>query len=96
MCFTGQPDYLYDAGMERYGGTCGGEDVSIYATGPWAHLFDGVHEQNYIAHVMMLATCTGPYADVCEAYATAAATYSFSSALVMLFAMAAILMNRIL
>ena len=30
----------------------GGEDVAIYAGGPMAHLFHGVHEQHYIFHVM--------------------------------------------
>ncbi len=33
----------------------GGEDVAIYAGGPMAHLFHGVHEQNYIFHVMAYA-----------------------------------------
>ena len=28
----------------------------IYAWGPWAHLFDGVVEQNLIYHVMAHAT----------------------------------------
>lgn len=32
--------------------THGAEDVAIYAGGPWAHLFHGVHEQHYIYHVM--------------------------------------------
>jgi len=32
--------------------THSGEDVAIYATGPWAHLFSGLVEQNYIYHVM--------------------------------------------
>ncbi|CAB3997047.1 alkaline phosphatase-like isoform X1 [Paramuricea clavata] len=35
----------------------GGEDVGIYATGPFAHLFHGVVEQNYIFHVMDHALC---------------------------------------
>ncbi|MGK0441531.1 MAG: alkaline phosphatase [Pseudohongiellaceae bacterium] len=35
-----------------YGESHGGEDVAIYATGPWAHLVKGVQEQNYIYHVM--------------------------------------------
>nr|KAG5709212.1 hypothetical protein BaRGS_017964 [Batillaria attramentaria] len=39
--------------------THAGEDVAIYATGPMAHLFHGVHEQNYIAHVMAYASCVG-------------------------------------
>jgi alkaline phosphatase len=32
--------------------THGGEDVPIYASGPWAHLFQGVVDQQYIFHVM--------------------------------------------
>ena len=35
--------------------THGGEDVAIYAGGPWAHLFHRTHEQNYIYHVMRYA-----------------------------------------
>lgn len=41
--------------------THGGEDVAIYAKGPMAHLFHGVKEQNYVAHVMAYATCLEPY-----------------------------------
>ena len=41
--------------------THGGEDVVIFARGPMAHLFHGVHEQNYIAHVMGYASCVGDY-----------------------------------
>lgn len=33
----------------------GGEDVAIYAIGPWAHLFHKTHEQHYIFHVMQHA-----------------------------------------
>ncbi len=44
----------------------GGEDVAVYATGPMAHLFYGVHEQNYVAHVMGHAACMGPYAGNCK------------------------------
>ncbi len=29
-----------------------GEDVAIYAGGPWSHLFQQTHEQHYIYHVM--------------------------------------------
>ena len=32
--------------------THAGDDVGIYAQGPWAHLFHGVIEQNLIYHVM--------------------------------------------
>ncbi|OWF51691.1 Alkaline phosphatase, tissue-nonspecific isozyme [Mizuhopecten yessoensis] len=41
--------------------THGGEDVSIYARGPMSHLIAGVHEQNYIAHVMAQAACVGAH-----------------------------------
>ncbi|XP_076447099.1 alkaline phosphatase-like [Babylonia areolata] len=48
------------------GETHGGEDVGIYATGPMAHLFHGVHEQSYIAHVMAYAACVGPNTAHCD------------------------------
>ena len=35
--------------------------MGIYARGPMSHLFHGVHEQNYIAHVMAYASCVGDY-----------------------------------
>nr|XP_020669626.1 alkaline phosphatase-like isoform X1 [Pogona vitticeps] len=41
--------------------THGGEDVAIMAQGPMAHLFHGIQEQNYIAHVMAYAGCIKPY-----------------------------------
>ena len=36
-----------------------GEDVAVYAWGPWAHLMSGVVEQNYIYSVMSYATGLG-------------------------------------
>lgn len=42
--------------------THAGEDVAIYARGPYAHLLQGVQEQSYIAHLMAFAACLGPYA----------------------------------
>lgn len=35
-----------------YSETHGGEDVALYAAGPWAHLFGGTLEQHWIYHVM--------------------------------------------
>ncbi|KAM3932095.1 intestinal-type alkaline phosphatase-like [Leptodactylus fuscus] len=43
--------------------THGGEDVAIFSRGPMAHLFHGVHEQTYIAHVMAYAACLPPYTE---------------------------------
>lgn len=40
--------------------THSGEDVGVYAVGPFAHLFSGVYEQSFIAHGMMYASCLGP------------------------------------
>ncbi|GBN94275.1 Alkaline phosphatase, tissue-nonspecific isozyme, partial [Araneus ventricosus] len=46
--------------------THGGEDVPIYATGPMAHLFRGVVEQSYVAHVMAYAACIGRNKQHCQ------------------------------
>ncbi|WP_428409366.1 alkaline phosphatase [Hyphococcus sp.] len=40
--------------------THGGQDVTIYASGPGAYLFSGTVEQNYIFHVMMDALRLSP------------------------------------
>ncbi|KAM9535070.1 alkaline phosphatase-like [Salvelinus alpinus] len=45
--------------------THGGEDVVVFAKGPMAHLLHGVHEQNYIPHVMAYAACIGQNRDHC-------------------------------
>lgn len=45
-------DYVQQALIPMSSETHSGEDVAIYAKGPWAHLIDGTVEQNYIFHVM--------------------------------------------
>ncbi|WBU64128.1 alkaline phosphatase [Paracoccus aerodenitrificans] len=45
-------DYLQQALIPGTDETHSGEDVAVMATGPWAHLFRGVIEQNVIFHVM--------------------------------------------
>lgn len=47
--------YVHESLIPLGSETHGGEDVAIFAGGPWAHLFHGVHEQNYIYHVMRYA-----------------------------------------
>lgn len=42
--------------------THGGEDVSVHALGPYAHLFNGNYEQNSIPVMMAYAAKIGPYA----------------------------------
>jgi len=46
------PDYLQQATIPKSSETHSGEDVAVYASGPFAHLFDGTVEQNFIFHVM--------------------------------------------
>uniref|UniRef100_A0A8C5QDD1 Alkaline phosphatase n=1 Tax=Leptobrachium leishanense TaxID=445787 RepID=A0A8C5QDD1_9ANUR len=53
--------YQQQAAVPLSSETHGGEDVAIMAKGPFAHLFHGVHEQSYIAHVMAFAGCLEPY-----------------------------------
>lgn len=45
-------DYIQQALIPKSSETHSGEDVAVYAKGPWAHLFDGTIEQNVIFHVM--------------------------------------------
>lgn len=45
-------DYLQQALVPTMSETHSGEDVAVFARGPWAHLFGGVIEQNVIFHVM--------------------------------------------
>ncbi|KAH3859395.1 hypothetical protein DPMN_102115 [Dreissena polymorpha] len=59
-------NYTFPSAVPVEWETHGGEDVAIYAQGPMAHLFYGVQEQNYIAHVMAYSACIGPYTTSCD------------------------------
>lgn len=52
-------DYLQPALVPMSSETHAGDDVAVYAWGPFAHLFHGTVEQNYIYHVMSHATGLG-------------------------------------
>lgn len=43
-----------------------GEDVAIYAIGPWSHLFQGTIEQNAIPHILAYASCIGSGLKSCD------------------------------
>uniref|UniRef100_A0A8W7PMG3 Alkaline phosphatase n=1 Tax=Anopheles coluzzii TaxID=1518534 RepID=A0A8W7PMG3_ANOCL len=45
--------------------THGGDDVAVFASGPWAHLFSGTYEQHFIPHAMAYAGCIGPGRTAC-------------------------------
>lgn len=54
---TADPDFLQQALVPLgESETHAGDDVAIFAQGPWAHLFQGVVEQNLIYHVIAHAT----------------------------------------
>ncbi|XP_074819512.1 intestinal-type alkaline phosphatase-like [Natator depressus] len=55
--------YQQQAAVPLASETHGGEDVAIMAKGPMAHLFHGVQEQTYVAHVMAYAACLEPYTE---------------------------------
>lgn len=59
-------EFVFPSGVPIYISTHAGEDVPIYAIGPMSHLFYGVHEQSYIAHVMAFSACIGPYRGKCD------------------------------
>ncbi|XP_031715433.1 alkaline phosphatase-like [Anarrhichthys ocellatus] len=54
-------EYLQQAPVPLDSETHSIEDVAIFAKGPMSHLFHGVQEQNYIAHVIAYAACLEPY-----------------------------------
>lgn len=64
---TGHKDYVSLAAIPTETGeeAHGGEDVAAFAIGPMSHLFHRTHEQTYVAHVMALSACIGPYATNC-------------------------------
>lgn len=58
---TDSPYYVQYAAIHQEEAFHDGSDVAIFAAGPYAHLFQGVQEQSYIAHVFAYAMCIGDY-----------------------------------
>ncbi|XP_002062011.3 membrane-bound alkaline phosphatase [Drosophila willistoni] len=63
---TGEFDEIFPAMAPLLSETHGGEDVGVFASGPWAHLFTGVYEQNSIPHMMAYAACVGDGQTACD------------------------------
>lgn len=59
-------NYRYPGLYKTVVETHGGDDVLIYAKGPWSHLFEGVMEQNTIPHIMAYASCVGTRSTSCK------------------------------
>ena len=60
------PEYRQQSAVPLWGETHAGEDVALFARGPWAHLVHGVQEQTFVAHVMAFAACVEPYTTDCH------------------------------
>lgn len=60
--FSDDPSFTYPNTVPLKDETHGGEDVMVFARGPWAHLFSGNYEQNLIPLTMGFAAGVGPAA----------------------------------
>ncbi|XP_044727874.1 membrane-bound alkaline phosphatase-like [Chrysoperla carnea] len=59
-------DYQFPAIAPLASETHGGDDVGVFALGPWSHLFTGMNEQNVIPHLMAFASCVGDGLTYCD------------------------------
>ncbi|XP_030033710.2 membrane-bound alkaline phosphatase isoform X2 [Manduca sexta] len=50
-------NYAYPSLVPLDSETHGGEDVAVYAVGPWQHLFTASYEQSLVPHMMAYAMC---------------------------------------
>lgn len=50
-------DYPFPTMVPLESETHGGDDVAVFAIGPYAHLFTGNYEQNYLPHAISYAAC---------------------------------------
>ncbi|XP_035919779.1 alkaline phosphatase-like [Anopheles stephensi] len=63
---AGEDNFEFPATLPVELETHGGEDVAVYASGPWSHLFTGSYEQNVIPHMMAYASCIGNGLKACK------------------------------
>lgn len=63
---TENTQYKYPSLVPLTSETHGGDDVAIFARGPFSHLFTGVLEQNTIPHFMAFAACIGDGLTACN------------------------------
>ncbi|MGH0158535.1 UNVERIFIED_CONTAM: hypothetical protein FKN15_060913 [Acipenser sinensis] len=89
-------EYRQQAAVPLSSESHGGEDVAVFARGPMAHLFHGVKEQNYIAHVMAYAGCIEPYTECPKDPNSGAQTRSHAGLLAALLALLYLLGSAII
>jgi hypothetical protein len=63
---TDDEDYLFPSTAPLNSETHGGDDVIVFARGPWSHLYAGTFEQNFIPHAMAYASCVGDGHTMCK------------------------------
>lgn len=61
-----QTFFTYPATVPMHGETHGGDDVAVYTSGPWSHLFTGTYEQNAIPEILAYAACIGNGKKACD------------------------------
>ncbi|XP_075214863.1 membrane-bound alkaline phosphatase-like [Lycorma delicatula] len=59
-------DFKFPAAFPNHKETHGGDDVAVFAHGPWAHLLVGNYEQNIIPVAMAYASCLGSRQTYCN------------------------------
>ncbi|XP_050096378.1 alkaline phosphatase-like [Anopheles aquasalis] len=59
-------DFQYPKVVPMKYETHGGDDVALFAYGPWSHLFGGIYEQNVIPHLIGYAACIGSGLHACN------------------------------
>ncbi|XP_039453749.1 membrane-bound alkaline phosphatase-like [Culex pipiens pallens] len=60
------PRFRFPATVPYSTQTHAGEDVPVYASGPWSHLFSGSYEQSIIPDLISYAACFGSGPQACE------------------------------
>lgn len=60
------PDAFFPSTLPLESETHGGDDVAVFAVGPWSHLFTGAYEQNVLPHLMAYASCVGGGSKACN------------------------------
>nr|1K7H_A Chain A, Alkaline Phosphatase [Pandalus borealis]1K7H_B Chain B, Alkaline Phosphatase [Pandalus borealis] len=59
-------NFRYASAAPKHSATHDGTDVGIWVNGPFAHLFTGVYEENYIPHALAYAACVGTGRTFCD------------------------------
>lgn len=52
-------DFQFPATVPAQSSVHGGDDVAVFASGPWSHLFGGNIEQSVVPHLIAFAGCLG-------------------------------------